>query len=124
MGATKTRDLGPALHRPRRRRFNHLPYVLITPASFAIFGILAFPMGMLVWLSLQHYGLRELLVHQGTWVGLNNFRVILADQLFQQVVVRTLLFTLANVGLTLVLSTLIALLMLKVSRPVRTILMA
>jgi N,N'-diacetylchitobiose transport system permease protein len=124
MGAAITaRDLGPVLHRPRRRRFNHLPYWLITPASLAIFGILAFPLGMLVWLSLQHYGLRELIAHQGEWVGLNNFKVILADPLFQQVVVRSLIFTFANVALTLILSTLIALLMLRVSRPVRTILM-
>jgi len=119
MGAAITaRDLGPVLHRPRRRRFNHLPYALITPASLAMFGILAFPLGMLVWLSLQHYGLRELIAHQGTWVGLDNFRVTIADPLFQQVVVRSL-----NVALTIIFSTLIALLMLKVSRPVRTILM-
>jgi N,N'-diacetylchitobiose transport system permease protein len=124
MGAAITaRNLGPALHRPRRRRFNRLPYALITPASLAIFGILAFPLGMLVWLSLQKYGFHELLVHQGTWVGLDNFRVTLEDPLFQQVVVRSLLFTLANVVLTVVFSTLIALLMLKVSRPIRTILM-
>ena len=124
MGAAITaRDLGPVLHRPRRRRFNRLPYALITPASLAIFGILAFPLGMLVWLSLQHYGLRELFLHQGTFVGLNNFRVILADPLFQQVVIRSILFTVANVGLTLIFSTLIALLMLRLSRVVRTILM-
>jgi len=124
MGAAiAARDLGPALNRPRRRRFNRLPYALITPASLAIFGILAFPLGMLVWLSLQRYGLRELFIHQGTWIGLDNYREILADPLFQQVVVRSVLFTLANVALTLIFSTLIALLMLKVSRPVRTLLM-
>ena len=117
------RNIGPAPNRPRRRRFNRLPYALITPASLAIFGILAFPLGMLVWLSLQRYGLRELFIHQGTWIGLDNYREILADPLFQQVVVRSVLFTLANVALTLIFSTLIALLMLKVSRPVRTLLM-
>jgi N,N'-diacetylchitobiose transport system permease protein len=124
MGAAiNERDLGPALHRPRRRMFNRLPYALITPASLAIFGVLAFPLGMLVWLSLQHYGLRELFLHQGRWVGLDNFRVILTDQLFQQVVVRSIVFTFANVALTIIFSTLIALLMLRVSRPIRTILM-
>lgn len=123
MGAINARDLGPAFHPPRRRRFNHLPYALITPASLAIFGILAFPLGMLVWISLQHYGLRELIAHQGQLVGLDNYRVILADPLFQQVVVRSLLFTIANVAFTVILSTLIALLMLRVSRTVRTILM-
>ena len=124
MGAAiNARDIGPASHRPRRRSFNHLPYALITPASLAIFGILAFPLGMLVWISLQHYGLRELIAHQGQWVGLDNYRVILADPLFQQVVVRSLIFTVANVALTVILSTLIALLLLRVSRTVRTILM-
>ena len=122
MGAAiNARDLGPALHRPRRRRFNHLPYALITPASLAIFGILAFPLGMLVWISLQHYGLRELIAHQGQWVGLDNYKTILSDPLFHQVVIRTLLFTLACVALTIVLSTLISLLLLRVRQAIRVL---
>src|SRR3989454_12426433 len=125
MGAAITaRDLGPVLHRPRRRRFNHLPYALITPASLAMFGILAFPLGMLVWLSLQHYGLRELIAHQGDWVGAGNYQAILVDPLFRQVIVRSLLFTFACVALTLTFSTLIALLLLKVRQAVRVILMS
>src|SRR5437773_6940043 len=125
--AIATPDLEPDLpdsrRRPSWRSVNFLPYALITPSVAVIGGVLAFPLGMLVWLSLQHYGLRELIAHQGTWVGLDNFRVTIADPLFQQVVVRSLLFTVANVALTIIFSTLIALLMLKVSRPVRTILM-
>ena len=52
-------DLGPALYQRFRRRL--FPYALITPSVAVIAGILAFPLGMLVWLSLQHYGLRELI---------------------------------------------------------------
>ena len=109
---------GPALRR------NLLPYGLIATSLVAIGGILAFPLGWLVWLSFQHYGLRELIQHQGDWVGLENYRTILIDPLFHQVIVRTLLFTFASVALTLVLSTLIALLLLKVSRVVRVIVMS
>jgi N,N'-diacetylchitobiose transport system permease protein len=79
---------------------------------------------MLVWLSLQHYGLRELIAHQGDWVGAGNYQAVLADPLFRQVILRSLLFTFACVALTLVLSTLIALLLLKVRQAVRIMLMS
>jgi len=115
-------DLEPALR--RRSRGNLLPYALITPSVAVIAGVLAFPIGMLVWLSLQHYGLRELIAHQGEWVGLNNYKTILGDALFHQVVVRSILITLACVGLTLLFSTLMALLLNRLSRPVRVLLMS
>jgi len=105
----------------RRRLF---PYALITPSIAVIAGILAFPLGMLVWISLQHYGLRELIEHQGEWVGLGNYQKILADPLFHQVIFRSLAFTFACVALTVVMSTLIALLLLKVRRAVRVIVMS
>jgi len=87
-----------------------------------IFGILAFPLGMLLWLSLQHYGLRELIAHQGVWLGLANYQALIRDPLFQHVLVVSLVFTFANVALTLLFSTLIALLLLKVSAPIRVLL--
>src|SRR3979490_1974618 len=122
MGAAiSARDLGP-VPRPRRRKFNSLPYALITPASVVIFGVLAFPLGMLAWLSLQHYGLRELIAHQGVWGGLGHYSTLIGDPMFQHVLAVSLLFPLANVALTLLLSTLIALLLLKVSRPIRALL--
>jgi N,N'-diacetylchitobiose transport system permease protein len=125
--ATPTPSLEPARPRPRRssaarRRKAVLPYALITPASLAIFGVLAFPLGTLVWLSLQHYGLRELIAHHGEWVGLKNYTTLLAQPFFQHVVGVTLLFTFANVALTLLFSTLIALLLLRVSAPIRVLL--
>lgn len=69
--AVVTPDLEPALRRSAAAG-RLLPYALVTPAVAVIAGILAVPLGMLVWLSLQHYGLRELIAHQGTWVGLAN----------------------------------------------------
>jgi N,N'-diacetylchitobiose transport system permease protein len=117
-------DLEPAPRRRWRHRVDLLPYALITPSVAVIAGVLALPLGMLVWLSLQHYGLRELFAHQGDWVGSGNYQAVLADPLFRQVILRSLLFTLASVVLTLVLSTLIALLLLKVRQVVRIMVMS
>ncbi len=120
-------DLEPVPQLSGRRawlRSNFLPYTLISPSVLVIAGTLAFPLGMLVWLSLQHYGLRELIQHSGEWVGLGNYRTILADPLFHQVILRSLLFTFASVALTVALSTLIALLLLKVRQAVRVIVMS
>src|SRR2546423_2327995 len=117
-------DLESAPRRPGRVRTNLLPYALISPSVAVIAGILAFPLGMLVWLSLQHYGLRELIHHAGEWVGLDNYRAILVDPLFHQVIVRSLLFTVTCVALTVALSTLIALLLLKVRSVVRVLVMS
>ncbi len=122
--AIETPDLESAPNRPGRFRGNLLPYALIGPSIVVIGGILAFPLATLVWLSLQHYGLRELIQHSGEWVGLGNYQAIVDDPLFRQVLVRSLLFTLACVGLTVTLSTLIALLLLKVRQAVRVIVMS
>jgi len=124
--AVATPDQRPALFLRLGRRFRRrlFPYALITPSIAVIAGILAFPLGMLVWISLQHYGLRELIQHQGEWVGLGNYQKILADPLFHQVIFRSLAFTFTCVALTVALSTLIALLLLKVRQAVRVIVMS
>src|SRR5256885_1239822 len=122
--ATSPPALEPASLRPGLFRTGLFPYALIAPSVAVIAGILAFPLGMLVWLSLQHYGLRELIAHQGDWVGLKNYQVILVDPLFHQVIVRSVAFTFASVALTLIFSTLIALLLLKVRQVVRVLVMS
>jgi N,N'-diacetylchitobiose transport system permease protein len=116
--AATTPDLRPALRRTL------LPYALIAASVAVIGGVLGFPLAWLVWLSFQHYGLRELIAHQGEWVGFDNYRTILIDPLFHQVIGRTLLFTFACVALTVVLSTLIAVLLRKTRRAVRVIVMS
>ena len=78
-----------------------LPYALIAPALLVILGVLGWPLVMLVWLSLQHYGLRELFQHQGTFVGLKNFSTILADPQFAYTLRTTIIFTVVNVDLSM-----------------------
>ena len=99
-----------------------LPYALIAPATVVILGVLGWPLLDLLYLSTQHYGLRELFQHQGQFVGLQNFANILADPQFKYVVEVTLIFTAANIVLSMTLATIIALLMERVSSFVRVLL--
>src|SRR5439155_20747257 len=82
----------------------------------------AYPIYKLVRLSFEKYGLFELIQHKGRWIGLHNYGSVLHDSVFWDAVVRTLVFTIANVGLTIVLGTLIALLLLQISPVIRVML--
>ena len=75
--------------------------------------------GRLGW---ERYGLFELIRHQGVYIGLDNFSSVLHDSVFWHTLLRTVVFTAANVGLTMVLGTLIALLLVRVSTWVRLLL--
>src|SRR5437660_6683631 len=101
-----------------------LPYALIAPALIVIVAVLGYPLVNLVWISTQRYGFRELIQHQGVYVGLQNFATILTDPQFLYVIRTSLIFTAVNVALSMLLATLIALLLERVSRPVRILLSA
>src|SRR2546428_13470368 len=63
-----------------------LPYALIGPALLGIIGVLGYPLGTLLWLSTQAYGLRELLQHRGVFAGLKNFQAFNLGTEFPSVV--------------------------------------
>jgi N,N'-diacetylchitobiose transport system permease protein len=93
----------PPARRPgdRSRRLRHLvPYALLAPALLVLAAVLGFPMYRLVSLSFQQYGLKELFAGRGTFIGLKNYRDILADPFFWTVVARTVVFAAVCVGLT------------------------
>jgi N,N'-diacetylchitobiose transport system permease protein len=98
------------------------PYGLILPVAAAIGLLLGYPIYKLIRISFERYGLFELIQHQGHWIGLDNYRSVLGDHVFWDTVVRTIVFTVVNVGLTIVLGTLLALLLPKISRWVRILL--
>ena len=101
-----------------------VPYLLVLPVLVAIGAILGYPLYRLVVLSLQRYGLPELIQRKGEWIGLDNYRSVLEDPIFWDTLVRTVVFTAANVGLTIVLGLAIALLLVRLSAPVRILLTA
>jgi N,N'-diacetylchitobiose transport system permease protein len=121
------RDL-PLLSR-RRRRFSRrrvgsalAPYALLAPALAIIGAVLAYPLYLLVQLSFQKYGLFELVRHKGKPIGFANYTHILHEREFWTVLVRTIAFTVVNVGLTMILGTAIALLLTRLARFTRLLL--
>jgi N,N'-diacetylchitobiose transport system permease protein len=88
----------------------------------AIVLLLGYPIYKLVRISFERYGLFELIQKKGHWIGVDNYRAVLGDHVFWDTVVRTVIFTIVNVGLTMVLGTLIALLLPRISRWVRILL--
>ena len=128
--ATVAAGTAPGSRRRRRRltwsRFarGSTPYLLIAPVLAVTGAILGYPIYKLVTLSLQRYGLEELIQQQGHWIGLDNFSSVLRDPIFWHTLERTAVFTVANVGLTMVIGTLLALLLVRVSRWVRLLMTA
>ena len=120
---------GTLLGTSRRRRrvrdralHGAIPYGLILPVVAVIGVILGYPLYWLVKLSTQRYGLFELIRHAGISVGLDNYRSVLGDSIFWRTLLRTAVFTAANVSLTMVFGMLIALLLVRVSTFVRVLL--
>ena len=99
-----------------------MPYLLVSPVVFVLFAVLAYPIYYLVRISLEKFGLFELIQHHGVYVGLDNFRSVLHDQIFWHTLLRTVVFTVANVSLTIVGGTLIALLLKRLWTAVRILL--
>jgi N,N'-diacetylchitobiose transport system permease protein len=106
----------------RRALGGSVPYWLILPVIVTVGLVLGYPIYRLVQLSFQQYGLFELIQHKGKPAGLSNYGSILHDQIFWHTLVRTAIFTVVNVGLTIVLGTLLALLAVRVSSWVRILL--
>jgi len=108
----------------RRALRGSVPYLLILPVIVVITAILGYPLYKLVTLSFQQYGLPELILRQGVWIGFDNYSSVLQDEVFWRTLLRTMIFTVANVGLTIVLGTSIAFLLVRVSTWVRVLLTA
>jgi N,N'-diacetylchitobiose transport system permease protein len=110
------RRSGTAERRPRR---SALPYGLLVPALALIGLALAYPLVRLVVMSTQEFGLRQQFGAPAEFVGLDNFRAILGDPEFVDVLIRSLVFCAVNVVLTLVLGTLVAVILGQVGRALR-----
>jgi N,N'-diacetylchitobiose transport system permease protein len=96
-----------------------LVYLPILPALFAFVVLLGYPVVLVVAISFQKMGLRELVQHTTVWIGLDNYRQILTDPTFWAITLRTFGFTVVNVALTMLAGMAIALLLGAVSRWIR-----
>jgi N,N'-diacetylchitobiose transport system permease protein len=101
-----------------------VPYWLLLPVVVVLGAILGYPIYSLVRLSFQHYQLFELIRHKGQYIGLKNFGSVLHDPVFWHTALRTVIFTVANVGLTIGIGMLLALLFVRISTWVRVLLTA
>ncbi len=112
---------------PRRSLGNRLsgtatPWLLLAPTMVVLAVVLGYPLVRLATLSFQNFGQSQLWGFQPTeWLGFDNFSAVLSDSVFWDVVVRTIIFTLGAVAFTMVLGLLIAMLLIRVSSWVKTL---
>ncbi|MBB1242965.1 sugar ABC transporter permease, partial [Streptomyces durbertensis] len=111
-----------AAGRRRARRRAAAPWLLLAPALLAVAALLLWPLGRVVWMSFQDYGLPEIVTGTSNYNGLDNYTDILGQSyLWTTVLPNTVLFALACVTLTVVLGTLVALLLARLSPLWRTL---
>src|SRR5215472_11169716 len=125
MGATAEAAVGRPRRRPlvwRRVANGSVPYLLIAPVVLVLAAVLAYPIYYLVRISLEDFTLFNLASGVGPYIGFGNFSGILHDQIFWHTLLRTVVFTAVNVGLTIVGGTLIALLLKRLWTAVRILL--
>jgi N,N'-diacetylchitobiose transport system permease protein len=117
---------GAAPVRPRRRRrtVGALPYGLVVPSIALLVALLGYPLFVLVRASFQQLNLRQLIRRETVWVGFDNYATILTDREFWSVTIRTLVFAAVCVALTIAAGTLVALLLKRISRPMRLLVSA
>ncbi|MFD5819483.1 carbohydrate ABC transporter permease [Streptomyces sp. NPDC127038] len=110
---------------PRARRTlgaAAVPWVLLAPCLLILALVLGYPLVRLVTLSFQKFGQSQLWGFQpAESVGFANFKGVLSDGEFWQVVVRTILFAGGAVVFTMVIGMLIALLLQRVSGWMKTL---
>lgn len=99
-----------------------VPWALLAPCLLTLVVVLGYPLVRLVTLSFQKFGQAQLWGFQDPEsVGFENFSNILGDSEFWSVVVRTVVFAVGAVVLTMVIGMLIALLLQRVSGWVKTL---
>jgi len=114
----------PGAHVRRKRRSSTsagaTPYLLSALALVLLIGLLGYPLGRMIVLSFQNMRLRELFAGlTPPWVGFDNYARVLSDEVFWTVALRTAVFTVVSVGLTVSLGLAVAMLMRRVAPAVR-----
>jgi N,N'-diacetylchitobiose transport system permease protein len=87
-----------------------LPYLLVAPTVVGTAYLLVYPLVRNLLISVQKFGIGQLIRGGAEFVGFDNYATILSDDKFWSVVARTFVYTAINVSLIMVLGTLVALL--------------
>jgi len=106
----------------RPRKIKPWPYLLVTPSLVALGLVLGYPIIKLFSLSLERYGLSEIIAGKGVFVGLGNFSEILTDKDFWTILERTLFFTFGMVAVSMIVGAWLAHLMLNMHTKIRNVL--
>ncbi|MFF9199196.1 carbohydrate ABC transporter permease [Streptomyces sp. NPDC014779] len=99
-----------------------LPYLLVAPALLSMAALLLYPLVRNVMLSFQQLGRKEFITRETVWVGFDNYTALLGDSEFWTVVVRSVVFTAANVLLIMAIGTGIGLLLNRLGKKMRLVL--
>ncbi|MFD5054919.1 carbohydrate ABC transporter permease [Streptomyces tendae] len=111
-------------HSGGRGRGTLWPYLLVAPAVLGMLYLLLYPLARAVLISFQDFRLRQLILGDADFVGLRNYRTLLGDPEFWEVVRRTFAFMAVNVVAIMVLSTLVALMTERLGRVARTVVLS
>ncbi|MGW7566086.1 carbohydrate ABC transporter permease [Streptomyces tendae] len=111
-------------HSGGRGRGTLWPYLLVAPAVLGMLYLLLYPLARAVLISFQDFRLRQLILGDADFVGLRNYRTLLGDPEFWEVVRRTFVFMAVDVVAIMVLSTLVALMTERLGRVARTVVLS
>lgn len=99
-----------------------LPYLLIGPAVLSMVTLLLYPLIKNIILSFQKVDKIEFIQRKAPFNGVGNYTQLLGDSQFWTVVVRSFVFTAANVFLIMVVGSLIGLLLNRLGKWMRLVL--
>ncbi|WP_113701872.1 carbohydrate ABC transporter permease [Nonomuraea lactucae] len=86
---------------------DRLGYLLVAPTVLILLSITAFPLAYNLWNSLRHVVLTD--PSSAGFAGLENYRALLGDPQFAQVLARTSLFTVVSVSVQMAVGLMVAL---------------
>ncbi|MDP9396093.1 MAG: sugar ABC transporter permease, partial [Actinomycetota bacterium] len=88
------------------------PYLLVTPSVVALVALFAYPVYLVVKISLQQFRRRELIPGRtADYNNFENYRSVLTDDFFWSVTTRSFVFTFACVAATMLIGTALAFLL-------------
>jgi multiple sugar transport system permease protein len=113
-GLSRVADARAAGWRPRVVLGRETPaaYAFVAPAFFLLLALVAYPFVLSVWFSVSDARVGQ----AGSFVGLENFRWLLASSIFQQTFQNSVIFTAGAMLLKTVLGMVLALLLFRITR--------